>query len=60
MIIFIDNAVNKSIAKETILTLNNTDKFSLKLVKASAYLSQFSLNIKCRPRKEYNILGILL
>ena len=47
-VIFIDHAVNISIAGQTTLASNNIDKFNLRLVRAFIYLSQFRLNVKYR------------
>lgn len=54
-VIFTDHAANASIAKQTTLSSSNTDKLNLRLVRASAYLSQFRLDIRYRPGKRHVI-----
>lgn len=58
-VVFTDHAANTAIAKQTTLTSSNTNKLNLRLVRASAYLSQFDLDIKYRPGKEHVIPGAL-
>ena len=59
IIIFIDHAANTFIAKQITLASSNTDKLNLRLVRVSAYLSQFRLKIKYRLDKEHVIFDAL-
>ena len=58
-IIFTDHAANSAIARQITLSSSSIDKFNLRLVRASIYLSQFNLNIKYRSKKEHIILDAL-
>ena len=50
-LIFIDYIANFSIAKQTTLNSENIDKFNLRLIKISAYFSQFNIDIKYKSKK---------
>ena len=54
-IIYTDHAANPSIARQTKLTSSSVDKLNMKLVRASAYLSQFRLDIRYKPGKSHII-----
>ena len=58
-IVFTDHAANASIAKQTTLSSSNTDKLNLRLVRASAYLSQFQLDVRYRPGKRHILPDVL-
>ena len=51
IIIFIDHATNFSISNQTIISSDNINKLSSRLVKASTYLLQFDLNVKYKIEK---------
>ena len=51
ILIFIDHVANFFIVKQTILSSENIDKLNLKLIKVSAYLSQFNIDIKYKLKK---------
>lgn len=51
IVIFTNYFASTSIARQTSLTFNNTDKLNLKLIRAFAYLSQFDLNVQYKSEK---------
>lgn len=55
IIIHTDHASATSIARQTTLSTTNTDKLNLRLVRASQYLSQFSLDVRHKPGKQHII-----
>ena len=57
-IVYIDHVVNTFIARQTILNFVNTNKFNLRLIRASIYLSQFRLNVKHRSNKKHVISNV--
>ena len=57
--VFTDHAANTSIAKQTTMNSSNTDKLNLRLVRASAYLSQFRLEVKYKPGKDHVVPNAL-
>ena len=50
-ILFTNHSAITSIARQISLTLSNIDKFNLKLIKASTYLSQFDLDVRYKSNK---------
>ena len=50
-LIFIDHVANFFIAKQTTLNSENIDKLNLRLIKISAYLSQFNIDIRYKSKK---------
>ena len=50
-LIFIDHVANFFIAKQTTLSSENIDKLNLRLIKVSAYFSQFNIDIKYKSKK---------
>lgn len=50
-VIFTDHSANPSIVKQTTLNSGNTDKLNLRLVRASAYLSQFNIDVRYKTGK---------
>ena len=50
-LIFIDYVANSSIAKQTTLNSENIDKLNLRLIKVSAYFSQFNIDIRYKSEK---------
>ena len=59
IIIFIDHAVNISIAKQIIFINSNTNKLNFRFVRASIYLFQFKLDVKYRSNKKHVISNAL-
>ena len=55
IIMYIDHVVNTIIVKQTKFIFNNVDKFNLKLIRTSIYLSQFRLKIFHRIDK-FNVV----
>lgn len=51
IVIFKNYLVSIFIAKQISLTSFNIDKFNLKLIRISVYLSQFDLNVKYKSNK---------
>ena len=55
IVIFIDHAINISIAKQIIFINNNIDKLNFRFVRAFIYLFQFRLDVKYRFDKKHVI-----
>lgn len=49
---YIDYSASISIVKQYSLAFTNTDKFNLRLVRASQYLSTFELNVRHKSEKQ--------
>ena len=52
-IIYTDHSAVIWITRQTSLITTSTDKLNLRLVRASAFLSQFDLDVRFRPSKEH-------
>ena len=59
IIVFTNHVVNTSIIKQTTFINNNTNKFNLRLIRVSIYLSQFRLDMKYRIDKKNVIFDVL-
>lgn len=59
IIIYTNHVVNSSIARQTKLTSNSVDKLNMKLMRVSAYLSQFRLNVRYKSDKSHIISNVL-
>ena len=58
-IIYTDHSAAVWIARQTSLIMTSTDKLNLRLVRASAFLSQFDLNVRFHPGKEHVVADAL-
>jgi hypothetical protein len=52
-IVYTDHSAATWIARQTSLITTSTEKLNLRLVRASAFLSQFDLDVRFRPGKEH-------
>lgn len=53
VIVFTDHAASTAIACQTKLQSSNIDRLNQRLIRASAYLSQFNLDVRHKPGKEH-------
>jgi hypothetical protein len=58
-IVYTDHSAAIWIARQTSLITTSTEKLNLRLVRASAFLSQFDLDVRFRPGKEHVIADAL-
>ncbi len=58
-IIYTDHSAAIWIARQTSLIITSTNKLNLRLVRASAFLSQFDLDVRFRPGKEHVVADAL-
>jgi RNase H-like domain found in reverse transcriptase len=58
-IVYTDHASNVSIVLQTTLRTANMDKLNPRLIRASQYLSQFTLDIRWKPGKAHIVLDAL-
>ena len=58
-IVYTDHSAAVWIARQTSLMTTSTEKLNLRLVRASAFLSQFDLDVRFRPGKEHVIADAL-
>ena len=55
VIVYTDHSATTSIAYQTTLKSSNIDKLNTRLIRASQYLSQFSLDIRHKPGKTHYV-----
>ena len=59
IIIYTDHSAVINIIKQIKLIFNNIDKLNLRLIRASIYLSQFSLDIRHKSNKQHIVFDVL-
>ena len=59
IIIYTDHSATINIVKQIKFTFNNIDKLNLRLVRASTYLLQFSLDVRHKSSKQHIIFDVL-
>ena len=55
VIVFTDHSATVGFVKQTSLTSSSVDKFNLRLLQASQYLSQFNLEVRYKPVKQHTV-----
>lgn len=53
VIVWTDHSATPGIVKQTTLNSSNTDKLNMRLVRASQYLSQYTLDVRWKPGKQH-------
>ena len=59
IVMFTDHAINTSIVKQITMNSSNTNKFNLRFVRVSTYLSQFRFEMKYKSKKNHIIFDAL-
>ena len=59
IIIYTDYSITINIVKQIKLIFNNINKFNLRLMRASIYLSQFNINVRHKSNKQHIIFNVL-